>query len=437
MLRFYIYKYFSLKTFRILSALFSIFLLSGCENSDNASGENENYEQQASCWQAAIIKYVIKQTDTLFSKAKELVIGGEAGAAIICISFSIWMALRLLKILPSFKEHNLGEIWTEIAQKLFLCAFCAFILLAGEHLNFAMNTFLFPVYNTIVELGANILSFKGDSIDLGDYGEITFKSEFNVCQMSGDLQASSISDGIGPMSECMVCAIKDRLNIGVKIGIAMISTGGIGSILTGLTVLLLFTGAKLFFVLFLMDGLFRLNFAVFLLPLLVMAIPYAYTRKWIAHCFKMFINSSGVMLFMGLLISVSINAIIFVIQNSQNAAGGGFTADEVAGRGPVLLSILLIATLLINIPGIAVALADKFIGGGGGLEFQKKISKFVFTVARRIAAAVTSYYTGGTTNQINEGLEKYETIRNIKDRIKTTKEAFNHKINSLAGYNDD
>jgi hypothetical protein len=61
----------------------------------------------------------------------------------------------------------------------------------------------------------------------------------------------------------------------------------------------------------------------------------------------------------------------------------------------------------------------------------------VFTVARRIGAAVASYFTAGIANQVNEGLEQYEKIRNIKDKIKTTKEAFNHRLNSLAGYNDD
>ena len=440
MLKYYIYKYFSLRTFRILSVLFSIFFLSACEKEgDSSAGETENYKYQAACWQAAIVQYVMQAADSLFSNAKGLVVGGEAGAAVICISFSIWMALKLLKVLPSFKEHNLGEVWTEIGHKLFVCAFCALLLAKTEYLHEAMNTFVFPIYNTIIELGANALNSGvkgGSSVALGDYGQVTFETA-SGCATSSEIKANSISGGIGPISKCMVCAIKDRLNVGVKIGIAMICNGGIGAIITGLTVLLLFSGAKLFFVLYLVDGLFRLNFAVFLLPILIMGIPFSYTRKWSKKSFLMFINSSGVMLFLGLLISVSINALISVITGGASATGGEMTSANIAGRGPVLLSILLIATLLVNIPGLAVALADKFIGGGGGLEFQKKISKFVFTVARRIGAAVASYFTAGIANQVNEGLEQYEKVRNIKDRIKTTKEAFNHRLNSLAGYNDD
>lgn len=437
MLKYYIYKYFSLKTFRILSVVFAMFFLSGCDDdSDTSLAEDENYQYQAACWQAKIVEYVMSIIDNLYRDATNIVIGGDAGAGIICISFSIWMALKLLKILPSFKEHNLGEVWTEISHKLFLCAFCALILVNTHNINEAMNLFIFPIYNTIIELGANTLNAgvgNGSELNLGDYGKITYETA-SGCSTSSNLNISNISGGILPISKCMVCAIKDRLNVGVKIGIALICSGGIGATLVGLVVLLLFSGAKLFFVLFLIDGLFRLNFAVFLLPILVMGIPFAYTRKWSKHCFLMFINSSGVMMFLGLLISVSINALQAVIVGTGS---GNFNSENFAGRGPVLLSVLMIATLLVNIPGIAVALADKFIGGGGGLEFQKQISRFVSTIARRAGAAVVSYFTAGVASQINEGLEQYERVRDIKDRIKQTKEAFNDKLNSLAGYNDD
>ena len=437
MIRYYIYKILSLKTFRFLSVFFAMLFLSGCESDDDSSlGEDENYRYQAACWQAKIIEYVMSIVNDLYSKSTGLVVGGSGGAAVICIGFSIWMALKLLKTLPSLKQHNIGEIWTEIMHKLFLCAFCALTLLNINNINQAMNIFVFPVYNTILDLGSETLNAgigSGTEADLGEYGTITYETS-SGCASSPSLDASNISGGILPMSQCMVCAIKDRLNIGVKIGIALMCSGGIGAILVGLVVLLLFSGAKLFFVLFLIDGLFRLNFAVFLLPLLVMGIPFAYTRKWSKHCFLMFINSSGIMLFLGLLISVSINALQAVILGT---GAGGFTSENFAGRGPVLLSVLLIATLLVNIPGIAVALADKFIGGGGGLEFQKQISRFVSIAARRVGAAVVSYFTAGIASEINEGLEQYEKVRNIKERIKQTKEAFNEKLNSLAGYNDD
>ena len=74
------------------------------------------------------------------------------------------------------------------------------------------------------------------------------------------------------------------------------------------------------------------------------------------------------MLFLGILVSLSVGSLEYILETfAQNDA---FTEANLVGQGPVLLSLLLIATLLINIPGMGVALADKFIGGGRGLEFK-------------------------------------------------------------------
>ncbi len=435
MIKYYIYKILSLKTFRMLSMFLVMLALSGCENS--CSGESENYKGQASCWQAKIVEYVMNIIDNLYAKASDIVSGGSGGAAVICVSFSIWMALKLLKTLPSMKEHNIGEVWTEIGHKLFLCAFCAIAMFSTDNLNEAMGLFVIPIYNTLLDLGSAVLNAGlnngGSNFNLGDYDSILF--EVTSGCSAATLEVENLGDQLTNMAKCMVCAIKDRLNTGVKIGTILMCSGRIGGVFVGLTVLLLFSGAKLFFVVFLIDGLFRLNFAVFLLPIFIMGIPFAYTRKWTKHCLLMFINSAGVMMFLALLISICISAMLTIITNIN--AEGGFAEENIEGMGPYLLTILLVATLIINIPGIAVALADKFVGGGGGFEFQKKISKFVFTVARRAAASVLSFITDGASKEINEGLEQYEKYRNVKEKIKTTKDAFNEKLNSLAGYNDD
>lgn len=434
MIKYYIYKILSLKTFRMLSMFLIMLTLSGCENS--CSGENENYKGQASCWQAIIVGYVMSIINDLYSKAAGIISGGTGGAAVICVSFSIWMALKLLKTLSSMKEHNIGEIWTEIGHKLFLCAFCAIVMFKTDYLNEAMRLFVIPIYNTLLDLGSAVLNagFSGEnSFNLGDYDSILF--EVTSGCTAATLDVNNLADGLTDMAKCMVCAIKDRLNTGVKIGTILMCSGRIGGVFVGLTVLLLFSGAKLFFVIFLVDGLFRLNFAVFLLPIFIMGIPFAYTRKWSKHCLLMFINSAGVMMFLALLISICISAMLTIMTNVE--AAGGFKQENIEGMGPYLLTILLVATLIVNIPGIAVALADKFVGGGGGFEFQKKISKFVFTVARRAAATVLSYITDGASKEINEGLEQYEKYRNIKEKIKTTRDAFSERLNSLAGYNDD
>ena len=205
--------------------------------------------------------------------------------------------------------------------------------------------------------------------------------------------------------------------------------------LVGIIIMLILTAAKYGFVFFIVDSLFRLNFAAFLFPLLIMGVPFSYTRKWSKFGLEMFLNSSGIMLFLGILVSLSVGSLEYILETfAQNDA---FTEANLVGQGPVLLSLLLIATLLINIPGMGVALADKFIGGGRGLEFQKQVSKFVVNTAKRAGAAILGGITAGATKTITTTLEKYEGTREALDSIKQVKNKVNDKLNTMAGYNDD
>ena len=93
--------------------------------------------------------------------------------------------------------------------------------------------------------------------------------------------------------------------------------------------------------------------------------------------------------------------------------------------------------MLLNIPGLGVTLADKFVGGGGDLDFQKKISKFVMRAAKKIAATVLSAITEEATQSLTDALEKYDFYRDKIDTIKQVKTNITDKLNKIAGYNDD
>ena len=99
--------------------------------------------------------------------------------------------------------------------------------------------------------------------------------------------------------------------------------------------------------------------------------------------------------------------------------------------------MLMISLLLINIPGLGVVLADKLVGGGGDLNFQKKISKFVINSAKAAGAAVIASLTEGATSSLTTALEKYERTREFVDTIKQVKNKVSSKLNDIAGYNDD
>jgi len=97
----------------------------------------------------------------------------------------------------------------------------------------------------------------------------------------------------------------------------------------------------------------------------------------------------------------------------------------------------MISMLLLNIPGLGVGIADKFVGGGGDMEFQKKISKFVENTGKKIRDKALSSLTYGLSSAITTPLEKYEQTREKVDTIKQTASKIQSRLDSLAGYDDD
>lgn len=431
-----IYRCFASQTVRRLFLGATVLLLSGCEDDDESTlNEEGNYSRQALCWQTKIVDAVLKIINQLYAKSAADVVA-DGGAAVIAIGFSIWLAFKILKILPSFKEENLGEVWTEIGQKLFLCAFCMAIVSSTGNISWAMQTFVVPVYNTILELGTNVIGGlkDGPTVPVGEYGTVTFSSGGATCTPV-KINIDGLKESISPMANCLICSISGRLNSGIKIGVALICTGNFGGIVVGILMVVLFTVAKFCFVLFVVDSLFRLNFAVLLLPLLMVGVPFNYTRKWSKHGFLMFLNSSGIMLFIGLLVSIGVGALENLVKLLNS--GGYFTEENMEGAGPMLLAMILITILFINIPGLGVALADKFVEGGGGLEFQKKVSKFVINLVKKAGASILSTVTSGATNTITDALEKHQATREAMDNLKQMKSKVSDSLNSLAGYNND
>ena len=139
------------------------------------------------------------------------------------------------------------------------------------------------------------------------------------------------------------------------------------------------------------------------------------------------------MLFIGVLVGLSVNALEIIM----GSIGPTIKPGIFESVSPGLMAMFMISLLLLNIPGLGVALADKFIGGGGGLEFQKKISRFVVDTSKKAGAAALAYITGGASSALTSTLEKYETTRSAADSVRQAATKLNDKLNSLAGYNDE
>ncbi len=404
-----------------------VFALTGCEG--EASSGKDSYDNTAACWQTYILNATLRIIDQLFTDSASKVVNG--GPTVILIGFSVWMAFKLLKVLSSFKEESIGEVWTEIGHKLFLCSFCAWGVYSVANVKEIVDIYVIPVYNALLELSSRTLDMKSETIQLpANIGSISYSGQVQpTC--TAVMDANSIKNSISPMASCLICNIGARLNAGVKVGLFLISNGSIAGVIVGAIISLCFFLAKLGFVLYLVDALFRINFAVVLIPIFIMGIPFPYTRKWSLHTFLMFINSSGAMLFMGLLVSICVGT----LQQILRYIGPQLDAGNTDGMGPVMMAILMIAILLFNVPGFAISLADKFVEGGGSTEAMKKISKFVIDLAKKVGYAALSYVTQGATQEVTDALQEYERIREIHDTAKQKLSQVRNKLNDIAGYN--
>ncbi len=436
MIRVFLHRFLVWMTSCRLTCFMLIFLLSACDsNEDMSSSKEGNYNQQATCWQIKIIEVVTDKIDSLLEQVVQSI--GSSGPALIMVAFSVWMAFRFLQILSSFKEENLGEIWTEIGQKLFLCSFCAWAVSSLDYVIWTLNTFVVPIYNTLLELASDLIAEPASdqtSWTLGEFGKVTFEEQYNSCKVA-ELDIKDIADSIRPMVYCLTCQISDRLNGGIRVGVSLIASLDLLAMLVGLLMMVVFTVSKFVFVFFFVDSLFRLNFAIILFPMLIMGVPFSYTRKWSKFGFEMFINSSGIMLFLCILVCIAVSSLNFIFQ--QYIEQDVFKEEHFAGQGPVLLSLLLISLLLFNIPPLASALADKFIGGGQGFEFQKQVSKFAVNTAKKIGASALGTVTAGASKVVTNLLEKNEKTREAMNKIKAVNTHISSKIDDMAGYNDD
>jgi hypothetical protein len=288
-------------------------------------------------------------------------------------------------------------------------------------------------------LGVSMLSALKStlkSIDLSPFGTVNFAHGAVTCPSGANASAGGLQGAVQPLSDCMICNINARLNGGIKIGIGLISTLSAGPIIVGLVMIVLFTLAKFGFVLYVVDSLFRVNFAAFLLPLLIAGVPFNYTRKWSKHGLLMFLNSAGCMLFIGLLIGIAVGALenIYGDLVGQNA----LDPKEVEGvAGTMLLTMVLISLLVFNIPGQGVVLSDKFVGGGGGLVFAKKVSKFIINSVKAAGAAILAGVTGGASSGVSATAEKFETSMEVLHNMKQKAHSVSRSLNSVAGRNDD
>lgn len=430
-----------LKTGLMIVAL--VLSLAACtsEEKGNISGtelegeQSELDEEQRACWQGSLLETFYDAMAESSMKAYPQVTKGAM--PFMMVAFAIWLSIRMLKHMSSVVEEAPAEVWTEVARMAFLCIFCGLLASSTTFLLFALNKFIFPVYYAFLEYGSRIVSLAADGQDIDSRGQVLgdtciFYTNSLVCA-APELTPVAYSGGkavfpTGPsdLMQCLVCATSDRLQLGFLISKELLSATSLTSWVSGISIFFIFVFVKISFVFYLVDSIFRMNIVVIILPFLILAIPFKFSRGWTKQGLLTILNSAAVMMCIAIIATMAMLAMQTIINDNYELLGDKQAYQEF---GIVMLSMILIAFLVLKSIGLAVALAGSIVGGGGNTDFQKKIAKLAAWTGKKLLGIITS----GVSAPFVRVVESVESLRKGRDALQKAKDKAGGMLNKLSG----
>ncbi len=430
-----------LKIFKtILIVLFMVLCLSACNsNKGSVTGavldgeESELDEQQRMCWQANLLEMFYNAMSEASMKAYPKVT--KSAMPFIMVAFAIWLSIRLLKHVSSLVEESPAEVWTEVGRMAFMCIFCGTLASSTELLIFTLNKFIFPIYYAFLEYGSRVLEITAgdEAVDIKGQamGETClFYTNSLLCAAPPmtpiTAGAPQFPHEPADLMQCLVCATSDRLQLGFVMAKELLAATNFTSVILGLIIYCIFIFVKISFVFYMVDSIFRMTIVVIILPFLILAVPFKFTRGWAKTGFLTIINSAGCMMCIAIIATMSMLAMQYMINdNAQNFGDKGMYREF----GIIPLSILLISFLILKSTGIAVALADSLVGGGGDTNFQKKIGKLAVWLAKKALV----FTTGAAGKAFTNVIEKNERLKEVRNKINNANRKVGGFFDHLSG----
>lgn len=438
------------KIFKILCiALCAVFLLSACSSSSKICSDEGNTQASAeesgkSCWQKDFLGLFYDKIGKLSLNAYKK-ITTENLSAVMALAFTVWMAFQILGHVATTSPESIGEFWNKIIRKATVCFICGTLASSTGGLIYVLNTFIFPIYITLLEFASEILDITNSSssntalyIDGGEDG-------FQICETYHNVKSSGkctiaagaikFTDSSFPKQPlefmgCMACAVADRLNVGYTIAMKLLCLESVLGVIISVVLVACFSIAKFCFALYLVDSIFRMDMMLIVLPFLVLFYPFEQTRKWTGVGFKYILNSAAIMLCLVVLVSMTILAMERILIAPQM----NFTYDEdtFSSMGTVPISIMFLGFIIIKAAGMSVTLSNSVTGGSGETRFQKKMKALVGT----IAAAAFEIITWGSGKAVTAAIQHFERLRMIAEKVKKAKQKINkarNAMNKMAG----
>ena len=382
---------------RFMALLLFVFMLNACGTDrqmrkiaqDPETEKNATWEMMddPKCWQGDIVNEIYSIAGKIAMNMYEKLT--EGAMALMMIAFGVWLTFRLMKHISSFTEESPAEFWTEIIQKLFICTVCGLLASSTTGALFVLNSIIFPLYNAILELGGTMIShISQGSVDVfGKTWNVPFqveKAKYSLVCQAGKLTKATLENGFPlepqKMMECLTCAISERLNFGMRLGLQAMIKMPLTGIVVGLLLVIIFIFVKLCFVFYLVDAVFRFALMLMILPLLIMAYAFKTTRNWVKIGFFTILNSAGILAMIAIIIVMILVGMHQLIKAYSPWMMIGLAADNVGQEGGLddlgvpFLVLLMMAFLTVGAIKIAKHTADTLIGGGGEANFQKKIA---------------------------------------------------------------
>lgn len=436
----------------LLILLCSIFLFTACNGeadggtvSSGKDDEEQLKSEQRTCWQGSLLKSFYNgigaQTVTVYNSLTT----ENNLLNVVILVFAIWMGFQILKHVATPSPESIGEFWTKIIRKAFLCTICGLLASSTMHINYVINNFIFPVYLTLLEFASRILDIMGQDPD-ASVSAIAIQSNDGVmcevydhsindttCQISNTEQMKAdggeFPEAPANMMNCMACAMANRLDVGYNIAIKVICLPGIVPTLVGLYLIVCFAIAKYGFAFYLLDSIFRMNMILIILPFLIMFYAFEQTRKWTVKGFQVIIHSAAIMLCLTIIVSMTVLAMQKMLTDPNMGMEFG-NDEEYQSFGIVSMAMVFMGFLIIKVSGMAVTLAGTITGYSGKANLQKKIQQLVATIAKT-AFHLISMGSGkaittaiDTIQKLKELYEKYKKMKQKVQKVRAKMQKF-------------
>ena len=409
-----------------------VFFLSACSEKDEGTTADKGADtttqtemaaqQNRECWQSSVIQQIYEAAGGAAMGAYGSLTSGALTVSML--AFAFWFAWKMMTYLSSFTEQNMSQIWTEVARQFFVCWVCGMLAGSSDMLIWTLNTLIFPIFYSFLELGAGILDLaQADAMSSQCVAGENIPYQNLSCSATnlGSVSSSGFPSGPVEMMKCMICSISSRLSLGFRLGVQL-RAGTPADWIAGALLSICFIIVKMTFVFYLVDAVFRMTMMLVLAPLLILAYPFKPTRPWTVQGVKIIFNVSALMMFMGVVLSMVLLAIQEVITNYQGLKP---SPDIEGDNSGIWMVVLLLAFLTIGSLDIAKAVTDGLVGGGGQNGFSSKGAKILAWIGKRLLDSISS----GATKLVYKYAEKNEKIRDFLKK----KEEINKELRKLAG----